>query len=90
MNSYKSKHNLISKTYECKNFEYPFIKINNYDNGVKYSLNFLNNDKKSIKTEIYQKNVPESLIKLFNLDINESNKGFITEITCVNSMLFTF
>lgn len=75
-----------SKTYECKNFAYPYIQINNYDNGTKYSLNFLNENKTPIKIEEYEENIPNCLLKLFNMKINQINKGIITEIKCINSI----
>lgn len=81
-----TQHNYKSKIYECKNFAYPYIQINNYNNGTKYTLNFLNEEKKPIQIEEYEENIPKCLLKLFNMNINQINKGFITEIKCINSI----
>lgn len=76
----------ITKTYICKNFKYPYIQINNYKKTEQYTINFLNKNQIPIKNKKYKNKIPQALIKLFNLKPNQTNKGLLTEITCIKSI----
>ncbi|MBQ6218278.1 MAG: hypothetical protein IJJ47_00955 [Methanosphaera sp.] len=74
------------KLYECKNFEFPYLEIKKYENDNEYSLNFLNENHNTEKYEVYQDNIPESILRLYNLNNKESIRGFLTEITCIQTI----
>lgn len=78
-----NENNFIEKLYECKNFEFPYLEIKKYEEKNEYSLKFLNDKYNCEKFEIYQNNIPENIERLYNLNNNESIRGFLTEITCI-------
>lgn len=71
------------KLYECKNFEFPFIEIFKNEKRNEYYLSFLDENYNSEKFRVYLDKIPEDILKLFNLEYEESFKGFLTEITCI-------
>lgn len=71
------------KLYECKNFEFPFIGIFKNEKRNEYYLSFMNENYITEKFIVYSENIPCDVLKLFNLKYEESFKGFLTEITCI-------
>lgn len=74
------------KLYECKNFQFPFIEILKDENRNEYYLSFLNENYHAEKQVSYVEKIPEDVLTLFNLGYEESIKGLITEITCIQSI----
>lgn len=91
MNTIKIEDSLIvnnekqyeCKLYECKNFKFPFIEIIKNEKRNEYHLSFLNENYCTEKLTVYTENIPQDVLKLFNLKYEESFKGFLTEITCI-------
>lgn len=71
------------KLYECKNFEYPFIEILKNETRDEYYLSFLDENYRTEKQRVHVDQIPEDVLKLFNLGYEESFKGLLTEITCI-------
>lgn len=71
------------KLYECKNFEFPFIEILKNEERDEYYLSFLNENYNTEKIRVHVNQIPQDVLKLFNLKYEESFKGFLTEITCI-------
>lgn len=74
------------KLYECRNFQFPFIEILKNEKRNEYYLSFLNENYNTEKQRVYNKNIPQDVLTLFDLDYEESIKGFITEITCIQTI----
>lgn len=74
------------KLYECRNFQFPFIEILKNEKRNEYYLSFLNENYTTEKQRVYNKNIPQDVLTLFDLDYEESIKGFITEITCIQTI----
>ena len=71
------------KLYECKNFEFPFIEILKNETKDEYYLSFLDENYCTEERRVHVDQIPADVLKLFNLGYEESFKGLLTEITCI-------
>ena len=78
-----NENQYVGKLFECKNFEFPFLEIFKNEERNEYYLSFLNENYNTERLAVYTDNIPKCLLMLFDLNYEESFKGLLTEITCI-------